>query len=194
MRRPFFVKPQLLTCRCVLMALVPPSGGVNDACARGWRHEAQSVQAAVVSALHHSRGVGSAKHVAPRGQMKTTEEEAGLETHSGSRACRTGSSRVCPCQSWQTGRRMVWTPSGLAFLVRRAVEDKRKEEEEEEERKLAKWGLKPVPKGSSSFFPALSSSSKRKRKKWRKRRTPRTSFRSLCGRARRGMLAMLVSW
>ena len=52
-----------------------------------WRHEAQSVQAAVVSALHHSRDVGPAKNEALRGQKKTTEvEEAGLETHSGLRA------------------------------------------------------------------------------------------------------------
>ena len=54
---------------------------------RSWlRHEAQSVQAAVVSALHHSRDVGPAKNEAPRGQKKTTEEEeAGLESHSGLR-------------------------------------------------------------------------------------------------------------
>ena len=31
-----------------------------------WRHEAQSVQAAVVSAMHHSRDVGPAKNVAPQ--------------------------------------------------------------------------------------------------------------------------------
>ena len=50
-----------------------------------WRHEAQSVQAAVVSALHHSRDVGPAKNEALRGQ--TTEvEEAGLVTHSRLRA------------------------------------------------------------------------------------------------------------
>ena len=55
-----------------------PRGGVN---------EAQSVQAAVVSALHHSHDVGPAKDVVLRGQKKTTEEgEAGLETHSGLRA------------------------------------------------------------------------------------------------------------
>ena len=52
-----------------------------------WRHEAQSVQAAVVSALHHSRDVVPAKNVVLRGQKKTTEKgEAGLETHSGLRA------------------------------------------------------------------------------------------------------------
>ena len=52
-----------------------------------WRHEAQSVQAAVVSALHHSRDVGPATYKAPRGQKKTAEvEEAGLESHSGLRA------------------------------------------------------------------------------------------------------------
>ena len=39
---------------------VPPRGGVKDACARG-SDEAQTVQAAVVSALHHrylARGSG----------------------------------------------------------------------------------------------------------------------------------------
>ena len=54
-----------------------------------WRHEAQSVQAAVVSALHHSRDVEPAKYEALWGQKKTTEEEeeeAGLETLSGLRA------------------------------------------------------------------------------------------------------------
>ena len=40
-----------------------------------WEHEQQSVKAAVVSALHHSRDVGPAQHQALRGQKSTAEED-----------------------------------------------------------------------------------------------------------------------
>ena len=63
------------------------------------------------------------------------------------------------------------------FLLQQALKLKK---EKELEAHLAKWGLKPVPKGSPLMFGPL----KRKRKKRRKRRTPRTSSRSLRGRAR----------
>ena len=64
----------------------PPRGGGERRLRSWWCHEAQSVHAAVVSALHHTCDVGPAKNEAPRGQKKTTEEEdAGLETHSGLR-------------------------------------------------------------------------------------------------------------
>ena len=52
-----------------------------------WRQEAQSVQAVVVSALHHSRCVGSPQELSPTG---TEEDRRGggerLESHSGLRA------------------------------------------------------------------------------------------------------------
>ena len=46
--------------------------------------EQQSVKAAVVSALHHSRDVGLARRAALQGQKKTTEgEEVDNATHGG---------------------------------------------------------------------------------------------------------------
>ena len=54
-------EPQLLTSRCMSMASVGPlEGGVKDR--SWWKHEQQSVRAAVVSAMHHSCDVGSAQH------------------------------------------------------------------------------------------------------------------------------------
>ena len=69
--------------------------------------------------------------------------------------------------------------SSLRFLTASALEARRKEEEEEEEQERKDkalrciWpsgGLKPVPKGSPSFFGAVV---KRKRKKRKKRKLPR---------------------
>ena len=139
----------------MLLALEPPSGGVNDACRSWWRHDAQSVQAAVVSALITAVMWGPAKYEAIRG----TEDHRGRwRSHGHRRPCFrgsgrsllksrcTGSSRVwrlsaqmmvvrrpCLCWSWQTGRLMVWTPPPFRFLTASALEARRKEEEEEEQ-------------------------------------------------------------
>ena len=173
-----------------------------------WRHEAQGVQAAVVSALHHSRDVGPAKYEALRGQKKTAEvEEAGLVTHSGLRAPKPlppgmrpeplaeplhwfipGLEALCPDDR---GAPSLSLPvladraadgvdsSSLHILTASALKARRKEEEKEQERKdkalevhLAKWGLKPVPKGSPSFFGPVV---KRKRKNRKKHKLPKSS-------------------
>ena len=124
-----------------------------------WRHEAQSVQAAVVSALHHSRDVGPATYKAPRGQKKTAEvEEAGLESHSGLRAPTPlppgmrpeplaeprhwfipGLEALCPDDGGAPSLSLpsladraaeVVDSSSLRFLTASALEARRKEEEE----------------------------------------------------------------
>ena len=71
----------------MLLALEPPSGGVNDACARGGDTRRRAFRHQWSQPLHHSRDVGPAKDEALRKQKKTAEvEEAGIETHSGLRA------------------------------------------------------------------------------------------------------------
>ena len=124
-----------------------------------WRHEAQSVQAAVVSALHHSRDVGPAKNEALRGQKKTTEirRQSSRRTlaHGHRRPCLRGRGRSL-LKSRCTGSFRVWglsatvdgapslsllgladraaevvDSSSLRFLTAATLAARRKEEEEE---------------------------------------------------------------
>ena len=81
------VQPLLSKCLCMVMALAEPlEDGVKDACAHGGntssRASSQRFSQPCITAVMW----GSAQHEAPRGQKKTEEEEAGLETHSGLRA------------------------------------------------------------------------------------------------------------
>ena len=114
----------------------------------------------------HGRDVGSAQHEAPRGQKKTTEEEAGLESHSGLRTLTPlppgtrlepleetlhwfipGLEALCPDDCVVPSLSMPVLAdraadgvdaSCLTFLVSRAVEDKKKDEEEEREQEEVK--------------------------------------------------------
>ena len=125
-----------------------------------WRHEAQSVRAAVATVLHHSCDVGRESHYVPRHQkMATAREEVVNEPHDALRGLTTPPPRErpgilpepVPQRSDRTVRRFAGAalptpglpvlagalgeavdPSSLSFLVRRAVEDRKREEEEKE--------------------------------------------------------------
>ena len=156
-----------------------------------WRHEAQSVQAAVVSALHHSRD--DSRRTKPCGQKKTTkEQEAGLRALTllppGTRSepleeplhwFTAGLEALCPvdgapslslCRAWQTGRPKWRTlpPSASSRPIEMCkVLEEEERRKEEEQKKAARSSASSAPK--------------RTRKKRRKRRLPRGVRIRRCG-------------
>ena len=144
----------------------------------------------LAAATHHSSPKGrwpDATHNALRGQKSASSVGARPVALREPVPQLVSEHAACPCSSGAPPLSMPILAdraadgvdsSSLRFPTASALEARRKEEEEKKEQKrkdkeleahLAKWGLKPVPKGSSSFFGPMV---KRKRKKRRKKRLP----------------------